>query len=382
MRPTTERPEALRAIELVQPVSIALVGGFLGAGKTTAIGALATELIGRGKRVAVVTNDQAAGLVDTSLGLRQKLPMAEVAGGCFCCKFEDMLNAILKLWPTQPEVILCEPVGSCTDMAATVLNPLKVYYPDTFNLVPFSVLADPVRARETVLGEAEPRFDPQVGYIFRKQLEESDVIALTKCDTLADDEATCVAALLKERYERPVLLIAAIEGRGISDWADYLLSQQPVGGHVLSDVDYGTYATGEAALGWLNATVRLTHKSGFDAREFVGALIQSMQSSIDSAGAEIAHLKAAIDGGVPFVRGHLTSTSGAPTYHPDNTVEVVEGQLILNARVAIDPDRLEKIALSAIKQSSAELDITAENVTIRCFRPGYPRPPYRILGVQ
>src|SRR5687767_10766884 len=42
-----------------------MLGGFLGAGKTTAIARLARHYTGQGKRVAIVTNDQAYDLVDT-----------------------------------------------------------------------------------------------------------------------------------------------------------------------------------------------------------------------------------------------------------------------------------------------------------------------------
>ena len=43
------------------------VGGFLGAGKTTAIVGAAARLRAAGRRVAVITNDQAGGLVDTAV---------------------------------------------------------------------------------------------------------------------------------------------------------------------------------------------------------------------------------------------------------------------------------------------------------------------------
>ena len=42
------------------------VGGFLGAGKTTAIGAMGEILRSRGEKVAAVTNDQTDQLVDTA----------------------------------------------------------------------------------------------------------------------------------------------------------------------------------------------------------------------------------------------------------------------------------------------------------------------------
>jgi G3E family GTPase len=48
-----------------------MVGGFLGAGKTTTLGRLASSYIEKGLRVGIVTNDQATDLVDTHT-LRQR----------------------------------------------------------------------------------------------------------------------------------------------------------------------------------------------------------------------------------------------------------------------------------------------------------------------
>ena len=42
-----------------------MVGGFLGAGKTTALLRAADMLTGRGLRVGLITNDQSGGLVRT-----------------------------------------------------------------------------------------------------------------------------------------------------------------------------------------------------------------------------------------------------------------------------------------------------------------------------
>ncbi len=43
-----------------------LIGGFLGAGKTTLIGELTRKLEGEGRKVALITNDQGQGLMDTA----------------------------------------------------------------------------------------------------------------------------------------------------------------------------------------------------------------------------------------------------------------------------------------------------------------------------
>ena len=43
-----------------------MIGGFLGAGKTTAVSALAQHLTAAGLRVGLITNDQGSELVDTA----------------------------------------------------------------------------------------------------------------------------------------------------------------------------------------------------------------------------------------------------------------------------------------------------------------------------
>src|SRR5690554_4272463 len=61
-----------------------MVGGFLGAGKTTALLRLAEYLTARGRRVGLITNDQSSGLVDTALVDARGYPVQEITGGCFC----------------------------------------------------------------------------------------------------------------------------------------------------------------------------------------------------------------------------------------------------------------------------------------------------------
>lgn len=59
---------------------IVLVGGFLGAGKTTLILAAARELKRLGQRCAVILNDQGSALVDTQLANRHGMHSEEVTG--------------------------------------------------------------------------------------------------------------------------------------------------------------------------------------------------------------------------------------------------------------------------------------------------------------
>ena len=74
-----------------------MIGGFLGAGKTTAIARLAHRYQSQGKRVGIVTNDQATDLVDTNLLRSQGFDVGEVAGSCFCCNFDELTRTMERL---------------------------------------------------------------------------------------------------------------------------------------------------------------------------------------------------------------------------------------------------------------------------------------------
>src|SRR3982750_4348995 len=123
-----------------------MVGGFLGAGKTTAILKIAQHLRDQGLRVGLITNDQSFGLVDTTMLASHGFAVEEITGGCFCCRFGSLVEASEKLAATErPDVFIAEPVGSCTDLKATVDYPLRRMYGDQYAIAPLSVLVDPVR---------------------------------------------------------------------------------------------------------------------------------------------------------------------------------------------------------------------------------------------
>src|SRR5438045_458873 len=118
-----------------------MLGGFLGAGKTTAVAALAQHLTRQGLRVGLITNDQGSELVDTAMLRAKGFPTEEIPGGCFCCRFNSLVDAAAKLTETTlPDAFIAEPVGSCTDLVATVTYPLRRMYAEEFTIAPLSVL--------------------------------------------------------------------------------------------------------------------------------------------------------------------------------------------------------------------------------------------------
>src|SRR5437879_4161399 len=160
-----------------------MIGGFLGAGKTTAVARLAKHLSNRGVRVGLITNDQGQNLVDTAMLRSQGFATEEIPGGCFCCRFNSLVEAAQKLTASnRPEVFIAEPVGSCTDLVATVTYPLRRLYGENFRVAPVSVLVDPIRALRVFGLESGGSFSEKVIYIYNKQLEEADLLVISKCD--------------------------------------------------------------------------------------------------------------------------------------------------------------------------------------------------------
>ncbi len=108
-------------------VRLILLSGFLGAGKTTTMLAAARALGRSGSTVAVITNDQGDELVDTATARAAdpELDVSEITGGCFCCRYDELADVLLRMAAAGAEVVFAEAVGSCTDLAATVVAPCR-----------------------------------------------------------------------------------------------------------------------------------------------------------------------------------------------------------------------------------------------------------------
>ena len=84
-----------------RPVIIPL-GGFLGAGKTTLILSASRLLQAQGLKPAAILNDQGADLVDTRYVRENGIEAGQVSGGCFCCRFSDLIESAEMLRAYSP----------------------------------------------------------------------------------------------------------------------------------------------------------------------------------------------------------------------------------------------------------------------------------------
>jgi G3E family GTPase len=365
-------------------VRFVMVGGFLGAGKTTTLARLARMYQTRGKRVGIVTNDQAHDLVDTNSFRAQGFATQEVPGACFCCRFDELVGRVGSLESSdRPDVILAEPVGSCTDLVATVIQPLKDLYAGRFEVAPYAVLFKPSHGGRILRNEPAGGFSPKAAYIFRKQLEEADAVLLNRADELDPAQLEELTRLVNEQFPGvPVLRVSAHTGLGFDALAE-LLDRRGAFGRKVLDIDYDTYAEGEAELGWLNASIRLTAERPFDLDALLTNLLRELTATCRALGGEVAHLKLiGMDDAGAFGIGNAVSSDTEPRLSLPSHLTLREADLIVNARVAIDPGVLEAEVKRVVAAECAKLGVTATFRTSQSLRPGRPVPTHRYTAAK
>ncbi len=360
-------------------VRFVMIGGFLGAGKTTTVARLARHYRARGQRVGVVTNDQAHDLVDTNALRAQGLAVEEVPGACFCCRFDELVGRVGALQTSErPDVILAEPVGSCTDLVATVIQPLKDLYAGRFEVAPYAVLFKPSHGVRILRNQSAGGFSPKAAYIFKKQLEEADAIVINRIDELDPPAADELARLVTEQFPgTPVIRASATTGVGF-DALTAFLDQAGAFGRKVLDIDYDTYAEGEAELGWLNATAHLTSPTPFDLDALLTAVLGELADVCRALGGEVAHLKLiGMDEAGAFAVGNVVSSDTAPKLSLPSGLKPRAAELIVNARVAVDPAVLEAEVKRVVAAECAKVGAAAEFRTSQSLRPGRPVPTHR-----
>jgi Ni2+-binding GTPase involved in maturation of urease and hydrogenase len=358
-----------------------VLGGFLGSGKTTAIRRLGEYLTNQGIRVGLITNDQGNDLVDTQLLRSCGFATQEVAGGCFCCRFDQLMDAARFLTSdVGPEVLVAEAVGSCTDLSATVTYPLRRLFGDSFTVAPLSVMVDPIRARRVMGLDEGEGFSADVEYIYRKQLEEADVIVMNKVDLLPDDSINELGTVLSEAFPRAdVMAVSSRDGLQLAEWFHRVLYsvQAP---RATVDVDYDIYATGEARLGWVNASLAALGAVPFDGSALLLALARELQAQLGSAG--VAHLKMTLaprDGDASNVASiHVVRNDMEPTQGMQLTGPVTAGRVVVNLRAEAPPNVLERALRVAAERVGGPASAVALTIEIvQAFSPSRPTPTHR-----
>jgi len=345
--------------------SIVVIGGFLGSGKTSLILTAVHLLEQRGLRSAVILNDQGEELVDTRHAESQGVLSREVTGGCFCCRLSGLLSVVEELRIWSPSVIFAEPVGSCTDISATVLGPLMEDF-DRHRVAPFTVLVDPARAA-TLLSEDA---DCDQAFLFEKQLQEADLVCMSKVD-LYPDAAGIPGAEVRR--------MSAKTGQGVSEWLDEILHGTLEAGKTRLDIDYERYARAEASLAWLNLSFVLEPTFPISPALAIGPFLDQLKEALTAAGSSIVHLKIFDSSFTGWLKAAVCANADEPRVEGNlDASPTSRHEVLVNLRAKGSPDHVRKI----VEQRLEKLAGKKLDVRLDCFSPAPPKPEQRMPKIR
>lgn len=369
---------------------ILLLGGFLGSGKTTLMLKLAGELQRRGNSISLVTNDQGDNLVDTGYASALGFDTREITGGCFCCKFPDLLSILRSIAEVQhPDYVIAEAVGSCTDLNATVIQPLSRYHSDLMHIAGFWALADGFRfshaGEYTNLALEQPVLPLEV--LVSHQISESAVVLLSKCDLLTPNEQKAgIARIEGLNPYAEIVKCSAKTGEGIKELVEMLRREN---GTVLPlqtvPLDYEVYAEAEAEYGWYNGSWNLKAAEGENIypAHAAAAVLYVLQEELNAVPVNgifpIAHAKIQ----VITAEGSIKSGIAGGLLQAPDVMELSGSDLlrmVVNIRAAFAPDILavtvrEKVLMKLLESFP---DAAVSEYSEQILTPSRPEPTYRL----
>ena len=352
-----------------------VLGGYLGAGKTTlAVNLAKTLKERRDKSVSIIMNDQGDVLVDTEYSKEAGFDTRDIMGGCFCTNFDKFVSSARTLVSVgKPDVIIAEPIGTSTNIMSSVVAPMRSLHPDEFSIAPFTVVVDCVRALD-ILSEKEKKDIDTVDIIPAHQIREAEVIVLTKTDLVSKDTIIKV----REAIDRILPGIRMIETsstdlRNIDDIMDFILSDEVSTKAPTGEKNQG-FAFEKAKLGWYSGTFDLIPSDDVDMYSLETDLMKGIAKEYGPR--SIVHVKVIIESPEAAAKMSLVQENMQVDGIFGSRYIKTKGRLILNARVVSPPKRLEdtmrRLVEDAQKNYPMELIRTGE----KCFTPKPESPSH------
>ncbi|ELY6080577.1 hypothetical protein SNO29_003972 [Cronobacter sakazakii] len=363
----------------MKKIKILLLSGFLGAGKTTTALKLISYLESKGLSAVYIANDQGSMLIDTGMGEGKGIATRQVGNGCFCCRFDDLMAVVQELIAEkQPDVIIAEAVGSCTDLVSTVIRPLKKFYGAMLEVLPFPVVLDGSRYTDM-----QRLLGTRLSYLFSKQIQDAQIICLSKADTIPENEKLDFTAELRCQYPgKPVVAYSSQTGAGMEELAETLIIAPALTVESLTslEIDYDTYGAAEAEMAWVDVSLDLAAGEQLvSSAIWVRTCLDMVRKHPLLRDRVIGHIKLALVNGKTLTKASLVELHKDIQFD-ELSEEPAEAMVaLINARVEGKPDEIYSLVEEAVMLTASQTGTHAIIRESNAFSPGMPSPVHRIL---
>ena len=350
-----------------------IFSGFLGAGKTTVMMAVANEMKKRGLRAGIVVNDLGRrDLVDREYTAALGYAVEMIHGGCICFLQDELLEKIGRFRDEEgADLILSDIPGCGIGALKLVYHSLAKEHAGAVVLAPFTAVADPVRLGRLLPVKTDLQLPAEMDFLFDAQLKEAEVILLNKIDTLTPERTAELVTFLEKRYpQAKVFVVSAKTGAGISVMLDWLMTHTSALPDPYLGKDTPAFEAAEEKLSWYDCQFRAEARDGgaFSGNDFCAALAEAIRAGLAAAGRNVPHLKLmAESGNGEFVKLSLIGIDLPLSVDAGLTGDCRSLSVIVNARATCEAPRLTAVCDMALQQAAKTCGVKAEVTFTECF---------------
>jgi G3E family GTPase len=349
-----------------------VTSGFLGAGKTTTMIALANAINRRGIKAAILANDLgASNIVDADYTETTDILTTRITGNCICYQHENLVDKLRQLVAGGASVIFSDIPGCGIGALDNVYLQLEAREPGEFELMPFTCIADPERLRMIMPEAANLNLPEEMRFLLDAQMAEADLIILNKSDLLTPGEIDERAAFISASYpDTPVMVMSALTGDGVDAVADYLLSHRAAAEH--RDIGYGSdaFIAAESRLCWYNRRVFLAEKGdrNVDFNAVADDIFEGIRSGLKAQNSNVPHLKAFASGEYgDYLKASLIGVDYGTEFTSKLSKPYSAISLVINARAAADSQVMAEIADDALDAALRKYNLSARTFFMETF---------------